>query len=139
MSSGSGIPGPTVGSRSAPAIFARCQSLLSNWSSISRRWRHADYLTRFLDANRYPLRSKTLARAAGLSAGVLQLSLPTIEPSLPPPFNNSAVSRSLSRDLLKRVEAGLLLGGQAGVEVVQRRLDLVRRLQHGREPLLHRL
>src|SRR5260370_7184149 len=55
------------------------------------------------------------------------------------PFNNIAASRSLSRDLLQCVEACLLLGGQAGVEVVQRRQHLVGRLQHGREPLLHRL
>ena len=48
-----------------------------------------------------------------------------------PPFNNIAASRSLSRDLLQCVEACLLLGGQAGVEVVQRRLHLVGRLQHG--------
>jgi len=48
-------------------------------------------------------------------------------------------ARSLSRDLLQCVEACLLLGGQAGVEVVQRRLHLVGRLQHGRKPLLHRL
>src|SRR5260370_11307307 len=39
-----------------------------------------------------------------------------------PTFNNIAASRLLSRDLLQCVEACLLLGGQAGVEVVQRGL-----------------
>src|SRR5690242_3536255 len=54
-----------------------------------------------------------------------------------PPYGVAA--RSLRRNPRHGVEARLLLGTQAGIKLVQRRLHLVGGLQHGGEPLLHRL
>ena len=48
-------------------------------------------------------------------------------------------ARSLTRDLLQRIETRLLLAAQARVEIVERRLNQVGGFQHGGKSLLHRL